>query len=236
MRKGLLIFFTLLYAFTNAQVRIGLQGGYNSAHISPRHSSSVIFRNESSSISYDYTTSSFRGFQAGAVAELTLAHDWFLRSGLLVDGKGTRLKKIGFSDTSTRFIELLYIEVPVSLVHNWKIGERLDAFGGVGLYAARAFRGVEKGEGNTPGISYYLYNRVKFTSRNEENGSVPTRIIPIDYGATAIAGLEWQRIQLLVSYFQGFQRVFPKSLIFQEKYTNRVLGFSAVYLFNIKRK
>lgn len=236
MKISLLFFFSLYYICAEAQFRFGLQGGYNSAQIYPRNLSSNIYTDQSSLTIYNYSTSRFRGFTAGVVAEVTLAHNWFLRPGVLVNQKGTRLKRIGFGDTSTRFIELHYIEVPVTLVHRWKADEKLSILGGGGVYAARAFRGVEKGEGTTPGGPYYLHNYVNFSSRNEENKSFPTIINPTDYGITMVAGLERQGIQLIVSYNHGLRRVFPKSNVFQEKSTNRVLGISAVYLFTKQRE
>ncbi len=78
MKILLLTIATLCYINAEAQLRIGVQGGYNSARISPSQSSSVI---------YNYATTSFRGFQAGAVAEARLAHNWFLRQSFLVNGR-----------------------------------------------------------------------------------------------------------------------------------------------------
>src|SRR5690606_37894783 len=153
-------------------IKIGVQAGYNNAHFSPKSSSSEI---------YSYSTSGFRGFNAGAVAEMRLWEDWIFRPALLINGKGSRIEKTGFSNKSSRFIELHYIELPVIMVHKWNAGKNSSAFAGAGIYIARAFRGVEKGEGTSLSGPHYIYNTVKFSSQNKENHGHPTIINPFDY-------------------------------------------------------
>ena len=209
-----------------AQIRVGLQGGYNYARLSPRQSSSDIF---------SYSTTGFRGFNAGVVAEIKIYKNWIFRPALLVDGKGTRLEKEGFGNKSSRFIELHYVEVPIAVIRQWNAGKNFTAFAGGGMYIARAFRGVEKGEETSSFGTSYIYNSVEFSSHNEKNDGLPTIVNPFDYGFNVVAGLQRQSIQLLASYGHGLQRVFPKSLVFEEKFTNRVFSLSVVYLFKTKR-
>lgn len=226
MRIILLAITLLCFIGSQAQIRIGVQGGYNHARLSPNQSSSEI---------YSYSTRGFRGFHAGAVAEIKVYENWIFRPAMLVNGKGARLEKTGFSDKSSRFIELHYIEVPIVVVHKWNVSKSSTAFAGAGMYIARAFRGVEKGEGTSLSGPYYIYNSVEFSSHNEENDGHPTIINPFDYGFNVVAGVQRQSLQLLASYGHGLQRVFPKSLVFEERFTNRVFSLSAVYLFNTKR-
>ncbi len=226
MRIFLLAAFSLACLPSKAQLQIGVQGGYNHAWFSPATSIST---------NYKYTTSPFRGFQVGINAEKKLSQNWHLRSALLLNGKGTRLKsESSFDDTSSRFIELHYLEVPVSLVRQWKAGKHLFAFVGAGGYIARAIRGVEKGEGKSFGGPFFIYNGVEFHSQNPESDGHPTIINPLDYGYNLLASIECGNIQVLLSYSQGLQRVFPKSLVFEEKFTTRTLSLSATYLFRTK--
>lgn len=227
MRIFLLATFSLFCLSTKAQLQLRIQGGYNHAWFSPATSINPNFT---------HITSPFRGFQVGIVAEKNLSQNWHLRSGLLINGKGTRLKnESSFDDTSSRFIELHYLEIPVSLVRQWKAGKRLFAFVGAGGYVARAIRGVEKGEGKSFGGPYFIYNAVEFRSQNPESDGQPTIINPLDYGYRLLVGIERGKIQLLLSYSQGLQRVFPKSLEFEEKFTTRTLSLSTTYLFRTKR-
>lgn len=208
-----------------AQVRIGVQGGYNHARLSPGQSSSNL---------YSYSTSGFRGFNAGAVAEIKVSENWILRPALLINGKGTRLETTGFANTSKRFIELHYLELPIAVIHKWNAGKKFTAFAGGGMYIARAFRGIEKGEATSLGGPSYIYNRVKFSSHNE-NSVLPTVINRFDYGFNVMAGVQRKSMQLLVSYGKGLQRVFPKSPVFEDRFTNRVFSLSAVHLFKNPR-
>jgi hypothetical protein len=226
MRIFLLATFSLACLSTKAQLQLGIQGGYNQPWFSPTTSINT---------NYTYTTSPFRGFQVGIYAEKKLSRNWLLRSGLLIDGKGTRLKRTSSFDTTSRFIELHYLEVPVSFVRQWKVGKRLFAFVGAGGYVATAIRGVEKGEGKSFGGPFFIYNRVEFHSQNPESDGKPTVINPFDYGYKLLAGIERGSIQVLLSYSQGLQRIFPKSLVFEEKFTTRTLSLSATYLFGTKR-
>lgn len=207
---------------SQAQIRMGVQAGYNHARLSPGQSSSDI---------YSYSTNGFRGFNAGVVAEVKVSENWIFRPALLVNGKGTRLEKTGFGNKSSRFIELHYIEVPMAMIHKWKTGKKFNAFAGGGMYIARAFRGVEKGVEASPGEPSFIYNSVEFSSHNDKNDGLPTIINPFDYGLIAVAGVQRQSVQLLASYEYGLQRVFPKSLVFEKRFTNRVFSLSVAYLF-----
>jgi len=207
---------------SQAQIRVGVQAGYNHARLSPGQSSSEI---------YSYSTNGFRGFNAGVVAEVKISENWIFRPALLVNGKGTRLEKAGFGNKSSRFIELHYFEVPMAMIHKWNTGKNLTAFAGGGMYIARAFRGVEKGVEASPGGPSFIYNSVQFSSHNDKNDGLPTIINPFDYGLIALAGVQRKSIQLLASYEHGLQRVFPKSLVFEKRFTNRVFSLSVVYLF-----
>lgn len=226
MKIFLLAIILSCFISSQAQIEIGVQGGYNHARLSP---------NQSSSDFYNYSIQGFRGFQVGAVAEMKVSENWIFRPALLVNGKGARLEKTGFGNKDSRFIELHYVEVPIAVVHKWNVGKSFTAFAGAGMYIARAFRGVEKGEGTSRSGPYYIYNQVEFSSHNKENDGHPTIINPFDYGINLVAGVQRQSIQLLAGYGHGLQRVFPKSLVFEERFTNRFLSLSAVYLFKPKR-
>lgn len=98
-----------------------------------------------------------------------------------------------------------------------------------------AIRGVEKGIGTSFGGPFVIYNPVEFRSHNPSNDGQPTIINPFDYGFTLIAGMERGKIRLLLKYSEGLQRVFPKSLVFEEKYTSRAISLSATYVFKANR-
>ncbi len=225
--KLLLLPITLFcFICTKAQLRVGVQGGYNYARLSP---------NQTSSGMYSYSTSGLSGFQAGAVFEMKVSENLILRPSILINGKGTRLEKTGMDRIDSRFIQLHYVEIPISLVRSWNADKDVFFFAGAGLYFARIVRGVEKGEGSSLSGSYSFHNSVEFSSDNKENDGHPTIVNPFDYGFNILAGVERRNIQLIMNYGQGLERVFPKSLVFEEKFTNRVLSLSVVYFFMTKR-
>ena len=170
------------------------------------------------------------GFQAGMVTDARLAQGWLLRSGLLINGKGTRLRRESSYDTSSWLMELHYLEIPLSIIHQWNAGKHWSTFAGAGGYAARALRGIEKGEGKSiSGRNYSIYNAVRFHSQNLDNSGRPTIVNPFDFGVTFMAGVECGNLQLLLTYSQGLQRLFPKSHFFEDKFTTSVLSLSATY-------
>jgi hypothetical protein len=174
--------------------------------------------------------------QIGIVTDVHVASSWLLRSGVMINGKGTWLTKASvFSDTGSRFIEVYYLDVPLTIVHQWKMGKDWQIFAGAGVYAARALRGIEKGEGRSWSGPYGIYNLVEFRRDNPENLGLPTIINPFDYGVILTPAGEHRGIQLILTYGQGLQQLFPTSLVFDDKFTTRVVSISAAYLFKITR-
>jgi outer membrane protein with beta-barrel domain len=233
MRIFLLTIVCLCSICVEAQWRIGIQGGYNRARFSPSSASTE----DNSLIIYTYTTSPLGSVQIGIVTDVQLASSWLLRSGVMINGKGTRFTKESvFSDSSSRFVEVGYLEVPLTMVHQWKMSNDWRFVAGAGVYAARALRGVEKGEGVSLGGGLYgIYNFLKFRTTNPDNTGLPTIINPFDYGFILTAGIEHRGIQFLLSYGHGLQQLFPTSLVCDDKFTTRVLSISAAYLFKITR-
>jgi outer membrane protein with beta-barrel domain len=228
MKIQLLTFIILFSIFTQAQIQVGIQAGYNHAYLTP---------NSSYSTTYTYTSSPFAGFQAGVVIETGLAENWNFRSGLMISDKGTRLRKEGFGYPSAWSIELYYLEIPLSVVRRWKISKSSwSIFAGGGLFASRGVRGLEKGQGVSLNGTYDISDYVEFRSKNKGNDGRPTIINPYDYGCMIIAGVQRRKIQLLLSYEHSLHRLFPTSLVFEHKFAFRVISLSATFLLNKKRE
>ena len=228
-----LITIAFLYGIRGeAQWRIGIRAGYNHARFSPGSASTE----DNFTTIYTYTTSPLGRGQIGIVTDVHVASSWLLRSGVMINGKGTRMTKASvFSDTGSRFIEVYYLEVPLTIVHQWNMSKGFQVFAGAGVYGARALHGAEKGEYTSWSGRYGIYNLVEFRTTNPENSGLPTIINPLDYGFILTAGIEHRRIQFLLSYGHGLQQLFPTSLVFNDKFTTRVLSISAAYLFNVTR-
>jgi len=231
MRIFLLLFHCFWCIFAQAQIRLGLQGGYSRVTWT-----SVNATSSASGDLYANTTSGLSGFQAGIVTEVSLSAKLVLRPGLFVSGKGTTLNRQSYFDTSSRAIWIQYVEVPVTLVYQVSLGKKATGFVGGGLYAARAFNGVEKGESRTFSGESLIWNNVEFGSHND--GPVfqllPTIIKSFDYGLTVLAGVELKGVQLLLTYSYGLNPLLPNGKPYNGNYTNSGLTVSAAYLISTK--
>ena len=231
MRILLLLFTCFWCIFAQAQIRLGLQGGYSRVKWTSINATSSV-------LPLSYTTCALSGFQTGLVAEFNLWNRLCLRPALFVSGKGTTLNRQSWFDTSSRGIWLQYVEVPVTLVYQVILSRKVTGFVGAGLYVAQAFSGIEKGEEKTGTGEYGIYNEVEFGTHND--GPViqmlPTIVQPFDYGFTILAGIELKSVQLLLTYSHGLQPLLPNGKPYNGNYTNSGLTISAAYLINTKRR
>lgn len=222
--------FSCIYA--QAQIRLGVQGGYSRVKWASINATS-------SNLSFveSYTTSGLSGFQTGVIAEVNLSHELLLRPSLFVSGKGTTLNRQSWYDTMSRGIWIQYIEVPVTLIYQVSLSSKLAGFAGGGIYAAQAFRGVEIGQSKTLSGVHSIYNEVELGTRNDGPGTqtLPTVIKPFDYGFTILAGVEVKSVQLLLTYSHGLTTVLPNGEPYHGNYANSGLTFSAAYLLSTQR-
>jgi outer membrane protein with beta-barrel domain len=230
MRVLILLFLSFWYTSGQAQIRLGVEGGYSrvtwtSINATPGASGDL----------YANTTSGLSGFRAGIVAEVSLSAKLLLRPALFVSGKGTTFNRQSYFDTSTRAIWIQYVEVPVTLIYQVRLSKRITGFVGGGLYAAEAFNGVEKGESRTFSGESLIWNNVEFGSHND--GPVfqllPTIIKSFDYGLTVAAGVALKSVQLLLTYGHGLNTLLPNGKPYNGNYANSGLTVSAAYLLKL---
>lgn len=215
---GIFIFIT---HFSNAQMKIGLQAGYN-------HSKFTKTKFSPDPIGGSYQTSYLSGFNIGVVTEIEIAKDLYLQPGILIQGKGTNLSFTSSFDTSSRFIELHYLELPVSLKFKTNPGKNIRAITGLGLYGSKSIRGVEKGSGASYSGPYTIYNKVEFSNRNETQ-KLPTIIKPFDFGYSLFLGVEIKKFQLFTTFCQSFKGITPSEKIYEGNFKNSTLSLSITY-------
>lgn len=213
---------------TQAQVRIGVQAGINRVNWSATDA-------HPTSSGETYSTSGASNLHGGIVGQVHLSHRWHLRSGLFLTGKGTTLDHHSDRDTSSLYIWVSYIELPITLVYQGKVGKNMDGFAGAGLYGAYGLYGAAIGEGVDKYLGPYGMERWGEFGWNNENQLFPPVISPIDYGYILLAGLQRHRMQLLLSYSQGCQTLLNPRL-FYDSFKNRVLSLSVAYLVPTNRK
>jgi len=215
---GIFIFIT---HFSNAQMKIGLQAGYN-------HSKFTKTKFSPNPIYESYETSWFRGFNIGVVTEIAIANDLYLQPGILLQGKGTHLSFTSSFDTSSRFIELHYLELPLSLKFKTNWGNNMRAITSLGLYGSKAIRGVEKGSGISYSGPHSFYNKVEFSNKNETQ-RLPTIIKPFDFGYSLLLGVEIKNFQLFTTFSQSFKGITPNEKIYNGNFRNSTLSLSVTY-------
>lgn len=215
---GIFLFIT---HFSNGQMKIGLQAGYN-------HSKFTKTKFSPNPINASYQTSWLSGFNLGVVTEIEIARDLYLQPGIMLQGKGTQLSYKSSFDTNSRLIELHYLELPISLKFKTNWGKNMTAIAGLGLYGAKSIRGVEIGSGATGFGPYTIYNKVEFSNENETQ-RLPTIIKPFDFGYSFLVGIEIKRFQLFTTYCQSFKGITPSEKIYNGNFKNSTLSLSATY-------
>ena len=230
MRILLLLVTCLFYLSTSAQVRIGGQLGYSRVTwVSVNHVNDP--NND-----FSFKTSGQEGFQNGIVAEIKLFGKWYLRPILFVTGKGTWISSTTSFDTSSVGIWIRYIELPIAVINQFHISNKLSAIIGGGGYAAYGIRGIEKGKGKSYDGPHLFLSPLQFETHVYGNGfQVPPGIIyPFDYGLTFLAGIEDKNVQLLINYSRGLKKLLPNGEFYNVNYVNNSVTFSVAYLIDTK--
>lgn len=228
--RVILLLFPCFYSFCGqSQIQFDIEGGYS------RGTWTSINAITSSNFPDSYTTSGLSGFQTGLVAEINLSTKFLLRPAIFVAGKGTRLNRQSWFDTSSRDIRIQYIDLPVTIVYRVRIS-KMAGFAGGGFYVAQAFNGIEKGKSKTLTGESFIYNKVEFGAHNDGPTFqlLPTIVKRFDYGFTILAGAELKSVQLLLTYSRGLKPLLPNEKPYNGNYTNSGLTISAAY--PIKRK
>jgi hypothetical protein len=234
MRILLLFIFIFCCLNLQAQVRLGVQAGYSRVQWHSVNSAPGPFSD------YSYANSGQSGFQAGIVAEVKLSYKFFLRPSLFASEKGTTLNYHNWYNSDSRGIWVRYIELPLTIVYQKHLSNKLKGFAGGGGYAAYGYVGVERGKGegkdlsNQYTVQYSIYDRVELSNHNEHNQTLPTIVKPFDFGFTFLAGIERKSIQLLITYCQGVKPLLPNSEPYSGNYVNSAFTISVAYLINSK--
>jgi hypothetical protein len=189
-----------------AQIKFGVQAGYNDVNLSKFGP----FKNEGGPEDH---YSSVNSFHAGVLTEIPLSQHWSLAPALLYYGNGARitssLASPGGNFYEDAAIRIYYLRLPVNMIYTIKAGRLFHAFIGAGFYVARGLSGTSKG--------YSLFSNVGVTGREPvdikidftNSGPPPSssgtlQINPYDAGYSFLAGLEWQKFQLIPSVSEGF--------------------------------
>jgi hypothetical protein len=230
MKKLFLGLACFISAHSFAQVKFGIEAGYNAASYNLAQVPDADYGNIPASVGT---------FNAGILSEIPLSKKIFLQPALLyfsngtvIDGLGDEANYASYSHTS---IQVYYLRLPVNMVYKLKLAKGVHFLAGAGLYAARGLSGTGKGNiggaGSSPQPFAYSYNgKVYFTTA--PSSSDETNISPFDAGFSALAGIQWKNFQLTADYSHGFSQVYSKGGF---NYKDQAAGISLAYLFSLKR-
>ncbi|HEY4874489.1 MAG TPA: outer membrane beta-barrel protein [Puia sp.] len=227
MKKVFLVLVFFVSTRGLAQVKMGIEGGYNAARFA--QSPETILSDNG------YSPFSISTFNAGIVLEIHISKKIFLQPELLYFGNGTIINghggDAGYENSSHEFIEVYYLRLPVNVVYKIKLTDKLHVLVGTGLYGAKGLSGRGKGNieesGPSSGPSAYAYNsKVNFSGDNSSANQ--TNIKPVDVGFDLLAGIEWNNFQLQANYSRGFSPIFNDV---GYHYKNVVSGVSLLFIF-----
>jgi hypothetical protein len=230
------ILFVLVYIVSTrcfSQIKIGVEGGYNSASFAQSGETSIPH--------YGNSPSSISTFNAGIVSEIPLGNNIFLRPGLFYFGNGSHIDSqggdSGYENSSHMAIQLYYLRLPVSLEYKIMLNNRFNVLVATGLYAAKGLSGIGKGngEGSSPTAGPYAFsfeNKVDFLNDNSSSSQNNVEIKPFDFGFNVLVGIEWNNFQLTANSSRSFPQLYSAG---GYKYRNAVFGCSLAYLFSFKK-
>lgn len=218
MKKLVMIILCFASATSFAQLKLGIQAGYNVSQ----------FVDQGSNQQY-YHLSSINTFQLGLAAEQLLSKHFFLESGLIFIQKGGFKEPTYFTNYkgSTTTTKISYLQLPLNLAYKTELTKNIKLLAGSGIYIATGISGSEKGTDTTTGVNITVDNKVRFTnSSSYVNNS--TSIKPFDLGFNVNAGIEWKKFQFIANFSRGFGNISP--LTGSTKFLNQNFGVSIAYL------
>jgi Outer membrane protein beta-barrel domain len=174
MKSGKIVLslaFVVIVVTTRAQkaapISFRLRGGVNFQNINGKNPADSKMENKLKT-----------GFHLGATADIPIAPDFAVQTGLLFSTKGTKFEGSGFKLTVS------YIEIPILFLHTPKLGnDRLLL--GVGPYVAVGIGGKLKRE-TVSDLSVSFRNTIPATTTSGDK----TYLKRMDMGANLLAGYE----------------------------------------------
>ena len=214
MRKLLGLALCLVTLTSSAQLKLGINAGYQMAQFAV-----------SGSNTSDYDLSAINGYHFGFIADKSLSKKFYLNIELAFNHKGGIVNKSLSSLTGTDYtMTLNYLQLPITLNYKTSITKTSKFILGGGFYAAYGL------SGKITGTSYYnsitnVDDNIEFTD-NSSNTNI-NAVKPFDVGYVFATGIEWKKYQFKFNYNHGFSSIRPTG---STKFENLNYGISAAYL------
>lgn len=194
--KKLLAFALCAGIFTTAKSQVYVQGGVNLANITKNKSGETQKENM-------LTT-----FNAGVLGRFNLSDIIDIETGLLVDGRGSKVESGSGDNYYKATFNPLYLEVPANLVVRFPIEKHTSIFVNAGPYVAMGIAGKSKVEGKLAGVSFNSSENIKWTSTDPtSDDQAYAKQKRFDYGLNFGGGVDLGTVLLKANYGMGLAKI-----------------------------
>lgn len=196
MKKLLIIAFGIfLFPTVKTQAQLYVQGGVNFANISNSNSGSV------------NSNKTLTTFNAGLLWRSNASGVLAFESGLLLDGRGSKVQGGSGGANYNVTFNPFYLELPVNLIVRVPLGSASIFING-GPYIAMGIAGKSKFDGQLGGISGSHSEKIEFTSADPTaDDQAYSKLKRYDYGLNIGAGVGIKKVLLKVNYGYGLAKI-----------------------------
>lgn len=176
-KEFLLLSFALLLGLgAFAQVRMGIKGGLNLADLKYEPKDQTNGTPNANSLA---------SFNAGIIVDIPIVSGLAFQPGLMLSGKGSKVKYSGSLGTFTQKVNPLYLEVPANILFKPTIGKNTKLYLGAGPYLAYGIGGKSSSDAEASIGSYYSDHTLKFGNGSDDD------LKQTDVGGNVLAGFEF---------------------------------------------
>lgn len=222
MKRLLLILFCLsAYIFSEAQLRLAITGGPQSAGI--KEVNTLPGWTEEILPGYSNRTS----FHIGFTGDLPFSGRWSFQPGILYSGKGRKFSRFYpeeeylITDTMYKGGNFFpnYIEVPLNIAYKFPLGKHSSFFIAAGPYLGFFYNGTSSSENRL-----FFSNQYHSTEQNIETGSEKNSVSTTDFGLNAKAGFEFRNFFIAGFHSNGLKDFYEAA--YEGSFKHRVSGAS----------
>lgn len=215
MKKPIILAaFVLMAIASQAQVRVGIRGGFNASNYA---------RTDDITDTTTVANSTLGSFNVGLVLDMPFSKNFSLQPGLIVSGKGAKQEYNSSGFRSEGKINPMYLEIPVNLLF------RVDV-AGIGIYAnGGPYLGFGIGGKKSFSISSGSVSGSDEGSIDYGSDRRNDDLEKTDFGFNLGAGIElFKTFSVGLNYGVGLKNVIPGNP--SSKLYNRVLSLNATLL------
>lgn len=187
----------------------------------------MLMKDNDDTYSDDYKSKA--GFQLGATVEFPFSDMFSLETGLGVSTKGFRFEEkedfFGQTIEIKASNNLVYLDIPIVAKMYFDAGRSARIYGALGPYIGLGIAGKMKAEVTAGGSTDEESEKIKWGSDEEKDD-----FKPLDLGLLIGAGVEFDAIQVGLSYGLGLANISPYTEN-GAKAANRVFAITFAYRF-----